>query len=147
MKKYVKYGVMALVAFVFIGTFVFLYQKSLPKVTEMLVTSFGAATVMVMVAVKPDSLVAVTTTLPEPLHLKDLLPSSMSVEATSSPSSPAKAMTEVSATSSLKACAVAPFGPKEAEMYPESPILREDLEQDKLMLVASMYLAKVSFWE
>ena len=26
MKKYVKYGVMALVAFVFIGTFVFLYQ-------------------------------------------------------------------------------------------------------------------------
>ena len=34
MKKYVKYGVMALVAFVFIGTFVFLYQKSLPKVTE-----------------------------------------------------------------------------------------------------------------
>ena len=34
MKKFVKYGVMALIAIVFIGTFVFLYQKSLPKVTE-----------------------------------------------------------------------------------------------------------------
>ena len=34
MKKFVKCGVMALIAIVFIGTFVFLYQKSLPKVTE-----------------------------------------------------------------------------------------------------------------
>ena len=34
MKKFVKYGVMALIAIVFIGTFVFLYQKSLPKVTD-----------------------------------------------------------------------------------------------------------------
>ncbi|MCR5575089.1 MAG: efflux RND transporter periplasmic adaptor subunit [Bacteroidaceae bacterium] len=34
MKKFVKYGIMAIIAIVFIGTFVFLYQKSLPKVTK-----------------------------------------------------------------------------------------------------------------
>ena len=34
MKKIMKYVIMALIAIVFIGTFVFLYQKSLPKVTE-----------------------------------------------------------------------------------------------------------------
>ena len=34
MKKILKYVIMALIAIVFIGTFVFLYQKSLPKVTE-----------------------------------------------------------------------------------------------------------------
>lgn len=34
MKKFVKYGVAILVAAIFIGTFVFLYQKSLPEVTE-----------------------------------------------------------------------------------------------------------------
>ena len=34
MKKIRKYVIMALIAIVFIGTFVFLYQKSLPKVTE-----------------------------------------------------------------------------------------------------------------
>ena len=34
MKRFIKYGVIALIAIVFIGTFVFLYQKSLPKVTE-----------------------------------------------------------------------------------------------------------------
>ena len=34
MKKILKYVIMALIAIVFIGTFVFLYLKSLPKVTE-----------------------------------------------------------------------------------------------------------------
>ena len=34
MKKILKYVIMAIIAIVFIGTFVFLYQKSLPKVTE-----------------------------------------------------------------------------------------------------------------
>jgi len=34
MKKILKYVIMALIAIVFIGTFMFLYQKSLPKVTE-----------------------------------------------------------------------------------------------------------------
>ena len=34
MKKYIRWAIIALIAAVFIGTFVFLYQKSVPKVTR-----------------------------------------------------------------------------------------------------------------
>ena len=34
MKKYIKIGILVLIALIFIGTFVFLYQKSQPKDTK-----------------------------------------------------------------------------------------------------------------